>query len=304
MTRRTLVFALLVVFALTGSVYAQATRTWVSGVGDDANPCSRTAPCKTFAGAISKTAVYGEISVLDPGGFGNVTITKSMTIDGTGQIGSDLNATVNGIIINCSGCEVTLRNMEIDGAGSGVRGVDILQAKAVHITGVAIWGQRGNPGRGIDIATSTPVDVFVDHTNIWDVASHAIANVPSAGAPNVRLFVSDCVITDNSGGTGDAFFLNNGVKAVISRTFMGGFASAGIEANNSEVTASDNVINACGNGAFATGTGIIRLDRNTITNNTISGFNANSGGQVQSSGDNYWANNGANTGVLGAFLKQ
>jgi hypothetical protein len=64
---------------------AQATRTWVSGVGDDANPCSRTAPCKTFAGAISKTAPCGEISVLDPGGFGAVTITKSITINGTGH---------------------------------------------------------------------------------------------------------------------------------------------------------------------------------------------------------------------------
>src|SRR5450432_4615171 len=59
---------------------AQATRTWVSGVGDDVNPCSRTAPCKTFAGAISKTAAGGEINCLDPGGFGGVTITKSMTI--------------------------------------------------------------------------------------------------------------------------------------------------------------------------------------------------------------------------------
>src|SRR5438477_3797204 len=48
--------------------FAQATRTWVSGVGDDVNPCSRTAPCKTFAGAISKTAGGGEIDVLDPGG--------------------------------------------------------------------------------------------------------------------------------------------------------------------------------------------------------------------------------------------
>jgi hypothetical protein len=61
---------------------AQATRTWVSGVGDDANPCSRTAPCKTFAGAISKTAPGGEIDALDPGGFGALTITKSITIDG------------------------------------------------------------------------------------------------------------------------------------------------------------------------------------------------------------------------------
>ena len=68
-------------FCFTSLAYAQATRTWVSGVGDDANPCSRTAPCKTFAGAISKTAAAGEIDCLDPGGFGAVTITKSITID-------------------------------------------------------------------------------------------------------------------------------------------------------------------------------------------------------------------------------
>src|ERR1700748_3775118 len=80
--------AALIAFAITVMItaapaQAQATRTWVSGVGDDANPCSRTAPCKTFAGAISKTAAGGEINVLDPGGFGGVTITKAITIRST-----------------------------------------------------------------------------------------------------------------------------------------------------------------------------------------------------------------------------
>src|SRR3989442_15396047 len=79
---------------------AQAARTWVSGTGDDANPCSRTAPCKTFAGAISKTAAGGEISVLDPGGFGAVTITKSITINGDGTLAGLLASLTNGIIIN------------------------------------------------------------------------------------------------------------------------------------------------------------------------------------------------------------
>lgn len=79
---------------------AQATRTWVSGVGDDANPCSRTAPCKTFAGAISKTATTGEISVLDPGGFGAINITKSITINGDGTLAGILASLVNGVIVN------------------------------------------------------------------------------------------------------------------------------------------------------------------------------------------------------------
>src|SRR5437667_1735900 len=83
-----------------GTAHAQATRTWVSGVGDDANPCSRTAPCKTFAGAISKTAPGGEINVLDPGGFGAVTITKSITISSEGFEAGVLVSGTNGIIIS------------------------------------------------------------------------------------------------------------------------------------------------------------------------------------------------------------
>src|SRR4029077_20618861 len=83
--------------------HAQATRTWVSGVGDDANPCSRTAPCKTFAGAISKTADGGFINVLDSGGFGTVTITKGITIDGEGAHAGVLSSGgVSGIIINAA----------------------------------------------------------------------------------------------------------------------------------------------------------------------------------------------------------
>src|SRR5437667_11028316 len=82
-------------FAFASMAQAQATRTWVSGVGDDANPCSRTAPCKTFAGAISKTAAHGDINVLDPGGFGAVTITKAITIDGDGTLDGILSSWTN-----------------------------------------------------------------------------------------------------------------------------------------------------------------------------------------------------------------
>src|SRR5216683_2022531 len=110
---------------------AQATRTWVSGVGDDVNPCSRTAPCKTFQGAISKTAAGGEIDVMDPGGFGGVTITKSITIDGSpGNIGGVLVASTNAIIINGAGAVVTLRNLDIEGLGftgsPGINGINFI----------------------------------------------------------------------------------------------------------------------------------------------------------------------------------
>src|SRR5438876_9302497 len=109
MTRAHVAAAASVFFAFcvfTPLAHAQATRTWVSGVGDDANPCSRTAPCKTFAGAISKTAVAGEIDTLDPGGFGAVTITKSMTIDGTSGLAGVLVSAGNGLVVNAAGAVV------------------------------------------------------------------------------------------------------------------------------------------------------------------------------------------------------
>src|SRR5690242_11810980 len=124
-----------------GSAQAQATRTWVSGVGDDANPCSRTAPCKTFAGAISKTATGGEINCLDPGGFGGVTITKSITIDCHEVFASILNAGISGINIAASGGNVTIRNININGAGTGIRGINITAANNVWIEDVAIFQQ-------------------------------------------------------------------------------------------------------------------------------------------------------------------
>src|ERR687894_561967 len=110
--------------ALASMAQAQATRTWVSGVGDDVNPCSRTAPCKTWAGAISKTAAGGEIDALDPGGYGTLTITKSITVDGTTGAGwgSTLNSGgINGFVLNDiatatpNTIKVTLRNLSING---------------------------------------------------------------------------------------------------------------------------------------------------------------------------------------------
>src|SRR6266566_6186450 len=127
----------------TAPAQAQASRTWVSGVGDDANPCSRTAPCKTFAGAISKTAAGGEIDALDPGGFGAVTITKGITIDGGGgQVASVLVSGTNGIVVqaNASTDVVTLRNLRINGIGSGINGVQFNSGKALLIQNCEIFG--------------------------------------------------------------------------------------------------------------------------------------------------------------------
>src|SRR5882724_5107823 len=127
-----------VIFTLTVTSLdqAQATRTWVSGVGDDANPCSRTAPCKTFAGAISKTQAGGEINCIDPGGFGAVTITKSMTIDCLNTEAGVLVAGTNGVIINAAATDiVVLRGLDIFGTTvtASLNGIRFLAGAALFV---------------------------------------------------------------------------------------------------------------------------------------------------------------------------
>src|SRR5258705_10189428 len=144
-----------VAFAFAAVTQAQATRTWVSGVGDDVNPCSRTAPCKTYAGAISKTAKDGEISTLDPGGFGAVTITKSITINGGGGgqgYGSILASLTNGIIINITDAAdvrktVRLDWLNINGASTGINGIRFLAGNTLFVENTLIDCFTGN---GID----------------------------------------------------------------------------------------------------------------------------------------------------------
>src|SRR5262245_43068385 len=136
--------AALVVFTAS-LAHAQATRTWVSGVGDDANPCSRTAPCKTFAGAITKTATGGYINAVDPGGFGAVTVTKSITIDGEGVQAVVLASLTKGVIVNAATAVVHLRNLSIEspvlpGINQGIDGVDVISAARVHVENCRING--------------------------------------------------------------------------------------------------------------------------------------------------------------------
>jgi hypothetical protein len=133
----TIVIGFATAFLLALPAQAQATRTWVSGVGDDANPCSRTAPCKTFAGAISKTAPGGEINIIDAGGFGAVTITKSITISAEGFTAGVLVAGSNAIVINAGPNDVVvLRGLDIDGGpptSPGLNGIRFLAGAALHV---------------------------------------------------------------------------------------------------------------------------------------------------------------------------
>jgi Right handed beta helix region len=140
----TFVGAAVLLLVVGAPAQAQATRTWVSGVGDDANPCSRTAPCKTFAGAISKTATAGEINVLDPGGFGGVTITKAITIKSDHVEAGVLVSGTNAIIVNAPAtANVILEGLDIEGLGTGINGVQVL-AGSVSVVRCTIHGFTQN----------------------------------------------------------------------------------------------------------------------------------------------------------------
>ena len=143
------------------AAHAQSLRTWVSGVGDDANPCSRTAPCKSFAGALSKTSAGGEIDALDAGDFGPVSINKAITINGGGgQVASALATGGAGILIQAGANDaVLLRNIDVIGSGLTGDGVQVSTAGSVHLQNLKISGFQGN---GINISSSTTIRVFVD----------------------------------------------------------------------------------------------------------------------------------------------
>src|SRR6185295_10996298 len=171
-------------FAFSAPAHAQATRTWVSGVGNDADPCSRTAPCKTFAGAISKTAINGIINCIDSGAYGTVTITKSITIDCHDVFGSILNAsppdqpgTTTGVIINVGADPkdpwrtVRLRNIDISGSGYGSVGISILSAAAVILEDLEV---TGNVKQGIS-------DTRTDGSTMLTIRNTVVANNAGAG---------------------------------------------------------------------------------------------------------------------------
>lgn len=291
--------------AVAAAASAQASRTWVSGVGDDANPCSRTAPCKTFAGAISKTAAQGEISVLDPGGFGAVTITKSISIVAASDEGGILSAGTNGVIINAGPNDnVTLRGLVIDGFNTGINGIRFLAGASLH----------------------------VENCTIERVTAFGISFEPSATS---QLLVSNTVLRNNLGGTGGGILLRPGALGSASATFDGVIATRnhnGIQVEdraratmrNSTITsntafgllaksvgaaaelnvsssqsANNTAAGVKADGALAT----VRLSATAVYDNG-SGLVSAAGGAVLSFGTNQIAGNGTNGAPTGTLAQQ
>jgi hypothetical protein len=215
---------------LVGSAAGQATRTWVSGVGDDLNPCSRTAPCKTLAGAISKTAAGGEINAIDSAGYGTLTITKAITIDFAGVHGSVLNSGVTGFTVNAGAADdVVLRNLSINGVApvavpppdqcqfNGLHGIRVLNARSVLVEDVTIARQRT---AGITVApTATDPQVLVHRSTVGDVCGPGVDVAPGPGRRS-SVMVSGGAIQ----GTAVAVRVADGGTATVTGTSIFGNA--------------------------------------------------------------------------------
>ncbi len=285
---------------------AQATRTWVSGVGDDANPCSRTAPCKTFAGAISKTAAAGEISVLDPGGFGTVNITKAITINGDGTLAGILNSGVTGIIVNAGANDVVyIRNISINGAGTGLNGIRYLAGKALHVENCNIYGQGNNTagnGNGIIVAlTATAGGLFVKDTNIKTCATTGISVATTTG------FVAGVLEHVRLEALPTGLLIGNNAFVSIRDSEINLATSIGVSVTGSGTPTGsfDNVMINNNPTAINVGaTGIINLSSSVLENNTTAVVSAAPGANLRSSGNNRLLGNASDGAALTVILQK
>ena len=295
---------LVITLACASAAHAQATRTWVSGVGDDANPCSRTAPCKTFAGAISKTADGGEIDCIDPGGFGAVTITKSITIDGGGTFASILAAGTTGINVNDSGSGAPgtkvarIRNLSINGAGTGFIGINYTSGKALYVENCQIFGFKASTAQGIRVnLVLDGGQLFVRDSIIADCASDGISITTSVGQVKFNL---DGVRTDRCAV---GIHSVNNTSGYINNSRTTANTSHGIQVENNSVVNIDHST-SFGNAGMGLQAGggapSIHISDVTIENNVTGGVNL-AGGTVFTFGDNKIRSNGVGD-VIGGVL--
>jgi hypothetical protein len=260
-------------FAISVPAHAQ-TRTWVSGVGDDMNPCSRTAPCRSFAGAIAKTATNGTINCLDSAGYGSVTITKSMTIDCHETLGSILVGDVAGIVINITDPKdkfrtVRLRNLDISGAGVGSQGITVLSAATVILEDLEITGVLKNA---------------ISDTRVGDgallVANSTMTHNGGAGIGAGATGGTLSVVVDRSHLTANQIGIaaGPGNNVAVDRSVISANVASGVESDGGQLTVDNSEITHNGNGVLMN-SGAIRLSNNTIAFNStgISGVTTSFG---------------------------
>ena len=292
-------FFLMVCFTIALAAVAEAqSRTWVSGVGDDVNPCSRTAPCKTFSGAISKTAVHGEINCLDPGGFGSVNITKSIQIDCHElPAGISHTAGTNGVNIAIDSFSasdtrrtVRLRNLNFAGADTGARGISISGSflgnnSEVYVEDCLLDGNFGGTGNGIRDGRNGGGLLSVQNTTIRNMLGAGIGTAAGFLSGTTRVVLNNVQIYNCAFGVA----LSTNTKATISNSVITGNTTAGIfsedldgGATATEVAIDHSVVSKNGTGFQASTNSTMRVSNTTAMNNTTALFS----GTVLSYGNN------------------
>lgn len=248
------------------------------------NPCSRTAPCKTFAGAISKTAAGGEISALDPGGFGSVTITKALTLNGDGGLTSILNSGTSGITVSAGASDVvTIRNISINGAGTGTHGIRYLSGKQLVIDKCNI---SGNTLNSIDVALTAAGSLVVRDTLI------------TGGATGIRITgttlpLNTSIDRTSIQGAGIGVDMLFGT-AEISQSNLSQNSGFGLLAEAGTISVEGTMFGGNSVGLQANTGAAIQLSNNMIYNN-LTGFGCG-GGTLASAGNNRKASNTGGSG--------
>ncbi len=291
----TLSAALLSSLATGGWAQGGASRTWVSGVGDDANPGSRTAPNRTLAGAFSKVASGGEIDTLDNGDFHPVTITRSLTIDGRGQnalitTGSATDAFT--VTATTTPLVVTLRNFTLNGAGVGLNGVSATGPVTLRLVNCRIFGFTQV---GVGFAGADGSAVFLENCDVHDCAQGGVGiGALTSGTPpvqgNVTAALENVKIANCAGGglsvetgvtasldrvqctldNGPAFIIATGATATLTKCSASGCAS-GVTASGAVYVSGCDLVGNSGAGLSSTGGTITSFQNNRVAGNTPDG---------------------------------
>jgi len=299
---------------------AQATRTWVSGVGDDVNPCSRTAPCKTFAGAISKTATGGEINCLDPGGFGGVTITKALSIICNYTEGGVLSAGagVNGVVVNApAASHVYLRGLDFHGAQSAQNGIRFIAGASLTVEDTVIRSYNATNGLGISFQPSGTSRMFLNNVTVNNNGTAAtgggILVQPTGAAGNGRVVMNNVRVQSNeniglrvdaTGNTGPGT-----IVLISNSSFNGSTTGIQVTANagtsNMAVSVIDSIVSNNGsNGIATTGTlANVQVGGSTVSGNT-NGIVPGVGSTLASWGDNRFILNGSDGVFTGLVIQK
>ncbi len=257
-------------------------RTYVSGTGNDSNPCLASWPCQTFQAALALTVAGGEIYVLDSANYGAVTINKAVSITSEGAMAGVLATSGAGITIAAgAGDVINLRGLDIDGGGSGGVGIQFSSGQSLNIQKSAV---RGFQNSGISFAPNGPGKLFITDTTVTNKANNGISVTSSGSAVSAAINR----VTASRNGTGILAYGGNASVTIIDT--VAGNNSYGIGASSSAVMVRNSTVSNNAIGIAADQAAIVRVGQSTVTANGT-GWQATNGGQVVSYSNNNVAGN-------------